>query len=160
MQLSSVVKQAHSLTFFPAILFLCRAANVFSCAYLVNISRPEHRRIPLNHQKALCFSGEFHYTVVGNFRHIYDKGFYKANFHYLDFIFVANSFLLRKIIFLFLFLSAFWERGSPDLPAWGLRRGSKEAQHGPSSSTQDSRPSRGAKPRGADDTRLPQDRRR
>uniref|UniRef100_A0A453KJZ6 Uncharacterized protein n=1 Tax=Aegilops tauschii subsp. strangulata TaxID=200361 RepID=A0A453KJZ6_AEGTS len=33
------------------------AANVFSCAYLVNISRPEHRRIPLNHQKALCFSG-------------------------------------------------------------------------------------------------------
>ncbi|KAE8813546.1 Na+,K+/H+ exchanger [Hordeum vulgare] len=31
--------------------------NVFSCAYLVNISRPEHRRIPLNHQKALCFSG-------------------------------------------------------------------------------------------------------
>ena len=53
-------------------------------------------------------------------------------------------------------LSAFWERGSPDLPACGLRRGSKGAQHGPSSSTQDSRPSRGAKPRGADDVELPQ----
>ena len=32
-------------------------------------------------------------------------------------------------------LSAFWEWGSPDLPACGLRRGSKGAQHGPSSST-------------------------
>ncbi|VAI31380.1 unnamed protein product [Triticum turgidum subsp. durum] len=38
-------------------IIVARAANVFSCAYLVNISRPEHRRIPLNHQKALCFSG-------------------------------------------------------------------------------------------------------
>src|SRR4051812_6689495 len=44
-------------------------------------------------------------------------------------------------------LSAFWEQGSPDLPACGLRRGLKGAQHGPSSSTQDPRPSRGAKPR-------------
>ena len=32
------------------------------------------------------------------------------------------------------------------------------AQYGPSSSAQDSRPSRGAKPRGADNTRLPQER--
>ena len=55
-------------------------------------------------------------------------------------------------------LSVFWERGSPDLPACGLRRGSKGARHGPSSSTQDSRPSRGAKPRRADDARLPQER--
>src|SRR4051812_32612533 len=53
-------------------------------------------------------------------------------------------------------LSAFWEWGSPDLPACGLRRGSKGAQLGPSSSTQDPRPSRGAKPRGAGDAELPQ----
>src|SRR4051812_8391950 len=53
-------------------------------------------------------------------------------------------------------LSAFWERGSPDLPACGLRRGLKGAQHGPTSSTQDPRPSRRAKPRGADDAELPQ----
>ena len=33
-------------------------------------------------------------------------------------------------------MSAFWEQKSPDLPACGLRRGSKEAQHSPSSSTQ------------------------
>src|SRR3954470_4362561 len=39
-------------------------------------------------------------------------------------------------------LSVFWERGSPDLPACGLRRGSKGAQRGPSSSTRDPRPSR------------------
>ncbi|KAM0874479.1 hypothetical protein ACQ4PT_037397 [Festuca glaucescens] len=44
---------------FFSIIFIivARAANVFSCAYLVNISRPENRRIPLKHQKALCFSG-------------------------------------------------------------------------------------------------------
>ena len=40
-------------------------------------------------------------------------------------------------------LSAFWERGSPDLPACGLRRGSKGAQHGPSSSTQAQDPHEG-----------------
>ena len=40
-------------------------------------------------------------------------------------------------------LSAFWERGSPDLPACGLRRGSKEAQHSPSSSTQAQDPREG-----------------
>jgi hypothetical protein len=38
-----------------------RAVNVFSCAYLVNMSRSEHRHIPLKHQKALWFSGEFHF---------------------------------------------------------------------------------------------------
>nr|XP_028964787.1 sodium/hydrogen exchanger 6-like [Malus domestica] len=30
------------------------AANVFSCAYLVNVVRLAHRQIPLKHQKALC----------------------------------------------------------------------------------------------------------
>ena len=40
-------------------------------------------------------------------------------------------------------MSAFWERGSPDLPACGLRRGSKGAQHGPSSSTQAQDPREG-----------------
>ena len=40
-------------------------------------------------------------------------------------------------------LSAFWERGSPDLPACGLRRGSKGAQHGPSSPTQTQDPREG-----------------
>ncbi|GMN36729.1 hypothetical protein TIFTF001_006260 [Ficus carica] len=33
------------------------AANVFSCAYLVNLVRPAHRKIPLKHQKALWYSG-------------------------------------------------------------------------------------------------------
>ena len=40
-------------------------------------------------------------------------------------------------------LSAFWERGSPDLPACGLWRGSKGSQHGPSSSTQTQDPREG-----------------
>ena len=40
-------------------------------------------------------------------------------------------------------MSAFWERGSPDLPACGLRRGSKEAQHNPSSSMQAQDPREG-----------------
>ena len=40
-------------------------------------------------------------------------------------------------------LSASWERGSPDLPACGPRRGSKEAQHIPSSSTQAQDPREG-----------------
>jgi sodium/hydrogen exchanger 8 len=65
---------------FFSIIFIivARAANVFSCAYLVNMSRPEHRRIPLKHQKALCFSGEFHYSwqlmTYG------DRDFSKASF--------------------------------------------------------------------------------
>ena len=40
-------------------------------------------------------------------------------------------------------LSVFWERGSRDLLACGLRRGSKGAQHGPSSSTQAQDPHEG-----------------
>ena len=52
-------------------------------------------------------------------------------------------------------LSAFWEWGSPDLPACGLRRGSSGSQRGPSSSAQAQRPSRGAKPCWADDRKLP-----
>ncbi|XWS12981.1 hypothetical protein CRYUN_Cryun37aG0136300 [Craigia yunnanensis] len=44
---------------FFSILFIgvARAANVFSCAYLVNLVRPVHRQIPLKHQKALWYSG-------------------------------------------------------------------------------------------------------
>ncbi|KAL5140690.1 Sodium/hydrogen exchanger 6 [Glycine soja] len=33
------------------------ATNVFSCAYLVNLVRPTHRKIPPKHQKALWYSG-------------------------------------------------------------------------------------------------------
>ena len=40
-------------------------------------------------------------------------------------------------------VSVFWEWGSPELPACGLRRGSKEAQHSPSSSTQAQDPREG-----------------
>ncbi|KAJ4838425.1 Sodium/hydrogen exchanger 6 [Turnera subulata] len=36
---------------------VARAANVFSCAYLVNLVRPAHRQIPSKHQKALWYSG-------------------------------------------------------------------------------------------------------
>ncbi|XVF38993.1 hypothetical protein REPUB_Repub20aG0150700 [Reevesia pubescens] len=44
---------------FFSILFIgvARAINVFSCAYLVNLVRPEQRKIPLKHQKALWYSG-------------------------------------------------------------------------------------------------------
>ncbi|KAH6777186.1 Na+/H+ antiporter 6 [Perilla frutescens var. frutescens] len=44
---------------FFSILFIgiARAANVFSCAYLVNLVRPSHRKIPMEHQKALWYSG-------------------------------------------------------------------------------------------------------
>ncbi|XP_020090431.1 sodium/hydrogen exchanger 6-like isoform X1 [Ananas comosus] len=44
---------------FFSILFIvvARAANVFSCAYLVNLVRPAHRQIPVQHQKALWYSG-------------------------------------------------------------------------------------------------------
>ena len=54
-------------------------------------------------------------------------------------------------------LSAFWERGSPDLPARGLRRGSGGGPARPIFISPSSRPSRGAKPRGADDRKLPQE---
>ncbi|EEF41217.1 sodium/hydrogen exchanger 5, 6, putative, partial [Ricinus communis] len=33
------------------------AANVFSCAYLLNLVQPAHRQTPLKHQKALRYSG-------------------------------------------------------------------------------------------------------
>ncbi|XP_022723283.1 sodium/hydrogen exchanger 6-like isoform X3 [Durio zibethinus] len=36
---------------------VARAANVFSCAFLVNLVRPVHRQVPLKHQKALWYSG-------------------------------------------------------------------------------------------------------
>ena len=55
-------------------------------------------------------------------------------------------------------MSAFWEWGSPDLPACGPRRGSSSGLLRPIFTSKHSRPSRGAKPRGADDARLPQER--
>ncbi|KAK1268528.1 Sodium/hydrogen exchanger 6 [Acorus gramineus] len=44
---------------FFSILFIgiARAANVFSSAYLVNLARPDNRKIPKKHQKALWYSG-------------------------------------------------------------------------------------------------------
>ncbi|MFS8025468.1 putative cation/H+ exchanger, cation/H+ exchanger, CPA1 family [Helianthus anomalus] len=44
---------------FFSIIFigLARAANVFSCAYLLNLVRPAQRQIPVKHQKALWYSG-------------------------------------------------------------------------------------------------------
>ena len=48
--------------------------------------------------------------------------------------------------------------GSPDLPACGLRRGSRGVTLQPSFINTCSRPSRGAKPRGVDDRELPQGR--
>ena len=53
-------------------------------------------------------------------------------------------------------LSVFWERGSPDLPACGLQRGSRGGPAWPIFINTSSRPSRGAKPCGVDDRRLPQ----
>ena len=50
----------------------------------------------------------------------------------------------------------FWERGSPDLPACGLWRGSGGGPARPIFINSSSRPSQGAKPRGADDRKLPQ----
>ncbi|MBA0839845.1 hypothetical protein Goarm_005538, partial [Gossypium armourianum] len=38
-------------------VYIFRAVNVFSCAYLINLVRPAHRQIPSKHQKALCYSG-------------------------------------------------------------------------------------------------------
>ncbi|PIN20050.1 Sodium/hydrogen exchanger protein [Handroanthus impetiginosus] len=44
--------------FFSILLIgIARAANVFSCSYLVNLVRPSHRKIPMKHQKALWYSG-------------------------------------------------------------------------------------------------------
>ena len=55
-------------------------------------------------------------------------------------------------------LSAFWERGSPDLPACGLGRGSSSGLVRPIVINNHSRPLRGAKPRRADDARPPKGR--
>ncbi|KAH7546976.1 hypothetical protein FEM48_Zijuj01G0258200 [Ziziphus jujuba var. spinosa] len=38
-------------------IIVARAANVFSCGYLVNLVRPANRQIPLKHLKALWYSG-------------------------------------------------------------------------------------------------------
>ena len=54
------------------------------------------------------------------------------------------------------YLSAFWEWGSPHLPACGLQRGSSGGPVRPIFISSSSRHSRGAKPRGADDRKLPQ----
>ena len=53
-------------------------------------------------------------------------------------------------------MSVFWKRGSPDLPACGLRRGSKGGPARPVFTNTNPRLSRGAKPREADDAKLPQ----
>ncbi|KAL4585284.1 hypothetical protein LXL04_009900 [Taraxacum kok-saghyz] len=44
---------------FFSIIFigLARAANVFTCGYLLNLVRPAQRQIPIKHQKALWYSG-------------------------------------------------------------------------------------------------------
>ncbi|KAH7332255.1 hypothetical protein KP509_20G078500 [Ceratopteris richardii] len=44
--------------FFSIIFMLiARVANVFPCAYLINLIRPLSKQIPMNHQKALCLCG-------------------------------------------------------------------------------------------------------
>ncbi|GAB4850639.1 Sodium/hydrogen exchanger 6 [Ancistrocladus abbreviatus] len=56
-----IVMEQHSWShvgfIFFSIIFigLARAANVFSCGYLVNLARPLHRKIPMKHQKALWY---------------------------------------------------------------------------------------------------------
>ena len=55
-------------------------------------------------------------------------------------------------------LSVFWEWWSPNLAACGLLRGSTSGPVRPVFINQHPRPSRGAKPRGADDARPPQGR--
>ncbi|KAL9252052.1 Sodium/hydrogen exchanger 6-like protein [Drosera capensis] len=58
-----IVMEQHSWSHIGFIFFsiifivIARATNVFSCAYLVNLVRPSHRKIPMNHQKALWYSG-------------------------------------------------------------------------------------------------------
>ena len=52
-------------------------------------------------------------------------------------------------------LSASWEQGSPDLPAYGPRCGSTSGPVRPIFTRKHPRPQRGAKPRGVDDTRPP-----
>ncbi|KAK8460030.1 hypothetical protein SEVIR_2G260400v4 [Setaria viridis] len=38
-------------------ILLARAANVFSCAYILNLARPPHCQIPRQYQQALWYSG-------------------------------------------------------------------------------------------------------
>ncbi|KAK8648192.1 hypothetical protein V6N13_128953 [Hibiscus sabdariffa] len=58
-----IAMEKHSWSHVGFVLFsiLCiiiaRAVNVFSCAYVVNLFRPLQKKIPLNHQKALWYSG-------------------------------------------------------------------------------------------------------
>ncbi|CAA6672371.1 unnamed protein product [Spirodela intermedia] len=58
-----IAMEDHSWSHVGFILFsilfigIARAANVFSCAYIVNMVRPANRRIPIQHQKALWYSG-------------------------------------------------------------------------------------------------------
>ncbi|GAB2215281.1 hypothetical protein Droror1_Dr00019664 [Drosera rotundifolia] len=58
-----IVMEQHSWSHIGFIFFsiifivIARAINVFSCAYLVNLVRPLHRKIPMKHQKALWYSG-------------------------------------------------------------------------------------------------------
>lgn len=58
-----IVMEQHSWSHIGFIFFsiifigLSRAVNVFSCGYLINLVRPVHRKIPMNHQKALWYSG-------------------------------------------------------------------------------------------------------
>ena len=54
-------------------------------------------------------------------------------------------------------LSAFWERGSPDFPACGPWRGFAGRPVRPIFINKELRPSRGVRPRKADDTRPPQE---
>ena len=58
----------------------------------------------------------------------------------------------------YLTLLASWERGYPDLPAYGPRRGSTIGPVRPIFTSKHSRPSRGAKPSEADDARPPRGR--
>uniref|UniRef100_A0A7N0V9X3 Sodium/hydrogen exchanger n=2 Tax=Kalanchoe fedtschenkoi TaxID=63787 RepID=A0A7N0V9X3_KALFE len=50
---------SHAGFIFFSIIFIvvARAANVFSCGYLVNMVRPPHTQIPPKHLKALWYSG-------------------------------------------------------------------------------------------------------
>ena len=50
-------------------------------------------------------------------------------------------------------MSEFWDPGYPDLPTCGPQRGSVGVQVQPIFSTNNTRPSRGAKPREADDAK-------
>uniref|UniRef100_A0A3Q7G643 Cation/H+ exchanger transmembrane domain-containing protein n=1 Tax=Solanum lycopersicum TaxID=4081 RepID=A0A3Q7G643_SOLLC len=52
----TILSQAHCANAYVALMF-SPAANVFGCAYLVNLVRPPHQKIPAKHQKALWYSG-------------------------------------------------------------------------------------------------------